>query len=61
MSDPSALSLVEPDGQRRELSVLLGELIDGLPKLSNEIAARYLIHTGITQELTGRLDSARPH
>jgi uncharacterized alpha-E superfamily protein len=61
MSEPSALSIVDPDGQRRELSELLQELIDDLPRLSNEIAARYLIHTGITQELTGRADSARPN
>ena len=61
MSDPATLSLVDSDGQRRELSQLLQELIDELPKLSNQIAARYLIHTGVTQELTGRADSARPH
>ena len=61
MSNPSTLSLADPDGQRHELSELLTKLIDGLPRLSDEITARYLIHTGTTQQLTGRSDASRPH
>ncbi len=58
MSEPSRLALANSDGQRHELSELLQQLIDELPNLSNQITARYLIHTGQTQTLTGRIDAA---
>lgn len=58
MAEPSNLAFTETSGQRRELYELLNELIDGLPRLSNEITARYLIHTGGTQLPTGSTDAA---
>jgi uncharacterized circularly permuted ATP-grasp superfamily protein/uncharacterized alpha-E superfamily protein len=58
MSEPAALAVVKNSGERRELKQLLQLLIDDLPSLSNAITARYLIHTGVTQELTGRADVA---
>jgi uncharacterized alpha-E superfamily protein len=56
MSDPSVLARIEPRG-RVELDGLLQQLIQDLPKLSNAITARYLIHTSAPQELTGRVDT----
>ena len=60
MSEPSILAIADASGRRRELSQLLQQLIDDLPRLSNAITARYLIHTGATQELTGRVDGIEP-
>jgi uncharacterized circularly permuted ATP-grasp superfamily protein/uncharacterized alpha-E superfamily protein len=56
MSDPNILARIEQQG-RRELDRLLQQLIQDLPKLSNAITARYLIHTSAPQELTGRVDT----
>jgi len=53
MADPVRLSEVNPSGRRFRLQELLNKLIEGLPNLSDAIAARYLIHTGTTRALTG--------
>lgn len=52
MADPHVLKQSE-DQRRETLEVLLRKMIDGLPILSDAIAARYLIHTGVTQVITG--------
>jgi uncharacterized alpha-E superfamily protein len=52
-SKPTELSIVNAKAIRPKLSELLEQLLDGLPKLSDAISARYLIHTA-TQRLTGR-------
>ncbi len=59
MSEPAALS-AETSGKRQQFDQLLERLIHELPSLSNAITARYLIHTGTTQELTGRVDVPHP-
>lgn len=59
MSEPQTLAHLDSDGQRRALAGLLEQLIEELPNLSNQITARYLIHTGTTQVLTGSADGAR--
>ena len=56
MSDPNEMGR-EESGCRRLLERMLEQLIDDLPRLSNAITARYLIHTGTAQELTGRVDT----
>ncbi len=56
MADPSLLSIDSPNGKREALEKLMSRMIVDLPKLSDAITARYLIHTR-TQELTGRADS----
>ena len=56
MSDPNSLARMESRG-RSELDILLQQSIEDLPKLSNAITARYLIHTSAPQELTGRVDT----
>jgi uncharacterized alpha-E superfamily protein len=56
MSDPNTLARIESQ-RRSELDLLLQQLIQDLPKLSNAITARYLIHTSAPQELTGRVDT----
>ncbi len=53
MADPVALAVARKNGRRTVLGQLLQQLIDDLPKLSDAITARYLIHTK-TQDLTGR-------
>ncbi|TWT82261.1 hypothetical protein CA13_37230 [Planctomycetes bacterium CA13] len=53
MADPSVLSEIDRSGKRSNLQRLLRQLIEGLPSLSDAIAARYLIHTGTAQALTG--------
>ena len=58
MAEPTDLAFTELSGKRSELSGLLNKLIDGLPRLSNEITARYLIHTGSTQLLNGSTEKA---
>jgi uncharacterized circularly permuted ATP-grasp superfamily protein/uncharacterized alpha-E superfamily protein len=55
MSDPSKLAQANTRGVRVSLNELLAKLTDSLPDLSDAIAARYLIHTGATVELTGRM------
>ena len=44
--------------EEQAIDALLGETLGnaGPPDLSNQITARYLIHTGTTQVLTGRAD-----
>jgi len=53
MSQPSELAKKNPSGRREALDQLLEELTEQLPELSNQIAARYLIHTMTAQTLTG--------
>ncbi len=53
LSDPDTLGQVDERGVRQRLHELLQTMIDELPKLSHAISARYLIHTGTTQDLTG--------
>ncbi len=53
MADPNELSDDCGTDRRPNLQRLLTRLIEGLPELSNAVAARYLIHTGTTQTLTG--------
>lgn len=60
MSDPAELVAINPKGLRVSLLELMERLTDGLPKISDAIAARYLIHTAVTQQLTGRVDSVFP-
>ncbi|MEM8670268.1 MAG: circularly permuted type 2 ATP-grasp protein [Planctomycetota bacterium] len=54
MSRPEELAK-EEDGHRVFLQSFLANVMDDLPRLSDAIAARYLIHTGLTQQLTGRV------
>jgi uncharacterized circularly permuted ATP-grasp superfamily protein/uncharacterized alpha-E superfamily protein len=58
MSDAFQLAHADEHGSRNELKTLLEKMITGLPQLSDAITARYLIHTGGAQALTGRLDSS---
>ncbi len=58
MSDAFRLAHADEHGSRNELKVLLQKMTTELPQLSDAIAARYLIHTGGAQTLTGRLDSS---
>ena len=60
LHDPAELSRVNPKGLRVVLNEVLTQLIDGLPDLSDAITARYLIHTGATVELTGRIGPVFP-
>lgn len=60
MSDPNELSSIDAEGHRRQLDSLLQMLIEQLPILSNEITARYLIHTSTTQIITERITDTRP-
>jgi uncharacterized circularly permuted ATP-grasp superfamily protein/uncharacterized alpha-E superfamily protein len=53
MSQPAGLAETE-EGKRKSLEMLLEKVLDDLPRLSDAIAARYLIHTSTTQQLTGR-------
>lgn len=53
LCDPDTLGQVDERGVRKRLHDLLQTMIDELPKLSHAISARYLIHTGTTQDLTG--------
>ncbi len=55
-SDPYVLASSGPSSTspREELESLLRELIEDLPSLSDAVSARYLIHTGQAQKLTGR-------
>lgn len=53
MSQPSELVKQNPSGKRESLDRLLEQLTERLPELSNQIAARYLIHTTTAQTLTG--------
>jgi uncharacterized circularly permuted ATP-grasp superfamily protein/uncharacterized alpha-E superfamily protein len=55
MSQPALLATVGPKGRREALDHLLEILTEGLPELSNAIAARYLIHTVASQALTGQV------
>lgn len=56
MADPNKLSELSergPEQRRHNLEELLKIMLERLPELSDAIAARYLIHTGTTQKLTG--------
>jgi uncharacterized circularly permuted ATP-grasp superfamily protein/uncharacterized alpha-E superfamily protein len=46
LAEPRELAQVE-DGQRRSLDRLLQRLLDQIPKLSDTISQRYLIHAGL--------------
>jgi len=57
MANPEFLG--RSNGQRREgLNELLQTISDGLPKLSDAIAAQYFFHTSTTQSLTGSRNQA---
>ncbi len=60
LSDPFDLASVNQMGKRKKLEILLKQMIDDLPRLSNAITARYLIHTSSTQSLTGQADPWTP-
>jgi uncharacterized alpha-E superfamily protein len=55
MAQPTLLATASPAGRRESLDHLLEVLTEGLPELSNAIAARYLIHTVASQALTGQV------
>lgn len=55
MAQPTLLAAASPAGRREALDHLLEILTEGLPELSNAIAARYLIHTVASQALTGQV------
>jgi uncharacterized circularly permuted ATP-grasp superfamily protein/uncharacterized alpha-E superfamily protein len=55
MAQPTLLATANPAGRREALDHLLEILTEGLPELSNAIAARYLIHTVASQALTGQV------
>lgn len=54
MAQPKMLATTNASGRREALDHLLELLTEGLPELSNAIAARYLIHTVASQALTGQ-------
>lgn len=54
MADPNQLAESAGMDRRNSLNRLLQRMIEGLPELSNAIAARYLIHTTHTQTITGQ-------
>jgi uncharacterized alpha-E superfamily protein len=60
MSSPIDLAEIDQTAHRSRLSGLLEELIKQLPKLSDAITARYLIHTTTSQTLTGHSDLSSP-
>ncbi|MDA8743294.1 circularly permuted type 2 ATP-grasp protein [Rubripirellula amarantea] len=60
MSDPAELAVIGDSGRREALATLMDLLIEGLPKTSDAIAARYLIHTNATQQLTQRTTDDLP-
>ena len=49
LSEPRDLAHAE-DGQRRSLDRLMQRLLDQIPKLSNAISQRYLIHAGLPRQ-----------
>jgi uncharacterized circularly permuted ATP-grasp superfamily protein/uncharacterized alpha-E superfamily protein len=53
-TDLRSLAGVSKESGRNELKSLTTYLLATLPKLSDLISARYLVHSGRTQELTGR-------
>jgi uncharacterized alpha-E superfamily protein len=55
MAQPKLLATTNASGRREALDHLLELLTEGLPELSNAIAARYLIHTVASQALTGQV------
>lgn len=59
MSDSGELSKLGQSGTRARLNAILETTVDELPKLSDAISARYLIHTAATQNLTG-VSTAEP-
>ena len=61
MAEPAELASQNPSGKRELLDTLLETLTERLPDLSNEIAARYLIHTTAAQALTGHAASKFTH
>ena len=56
LSDPQTLGQYDDRGLHERLHELLQLMIKELPKLSDAIAARYLIHAGATQDLTGVIE-----
>ena len=53
LAQPELLIQQNPSGKREALDALLAMLTDVLPNLSEQITARYLIHTTPSQSLTG--------
>ena len=56
LSNIESLCHREAGGKRESLEALMKWIIDKVPDLSAAIEARYLIHTGTTQVLTGQSD-----
>ncbi len=54
MCQPAELAAATRTGKREQLDQLLEMLTERLPELSDQIAARYLIHTTASQKLTGQ-------
>lgn len=55
MADPNHLATIDSKGRRSNLTNLLQLMVDDLPRLSDAIAAKYLIHTATPQIITGSL------
>ncbi len=60
VADVGKLSRSEPHQEREALAVLLEQVCVGMPKLANALEARYLIHTSVSQSLTGEPSKALP-
>tara|TARA_R110002049_G_scaffold4601_4_gene31943 strand:- start:211076 stop:213631 length:2556 start_codon:yes stop_codon:yes gene_type:complete len=55
LSQREAHGKPQENGKREALEALMIWIIDKVPALSNAIEARYLIHTGVTQVITGQV------
>ncbi|TWT55931.1 circularly permuted type 2 ATP-grasp protein [Allorhodopirellula solitaria] len=60
VADIANLCHCEPDMKRVALAALLDSVCATMPKLANAIEARYLIHTSVSQSLTGEPDKHAP-
>jgi uncharacterized alpha-E superfamily protein len=54
LADVQELSVAQSDGWRRNLERLLGRVVDQLPKLSDAVAHRYLLHAGTARQFAAR-------
>lgn len=57
VADVATLSRCGPDRSRGALAELLDVVCTAMPRLANAIEARYLIHTSVSQSLTGSQSS----
>jgi uncharacterized alpha-E superfamily protein len=55
LADVDDLAHAGSDGARKQLDRLLARLTEQLPKLSDAISNRYLIHAGIPRQFTGTM------